>query len=178
MATDFANALAIEIARLQAELDQDIRFRRLRQLTEALKLYREGEEAELAAGPAGIVREAQRESRQTNDASDHKKRRASPENERILDAVEGLTIPLGSPIQTRQILDHLRAIGIDVPGKNPLNNLSAMMSNSRRFVSHGRAGWMSKGSMPSQAAHVDANASDDPAEAEEDDAPEPDDPRG
>lgn len=45
------------------------------------------------------------------------------------------------PTPTREILDHIVALGGEIGGKEPVSNLSAMLSNSGRFQSHGRAGW-------------------------------------
>lgn len=45
------------------------------------------------------------------------------------------------PTPTREIFDYLNEIKLSIPGENPFNNLSAILSNSKAFVSYGRSGW-------------------------------------
>ena len=44
-------------------------------------------------------------------------------------------------------MKHLTANNVEVGGSNPLNNLSAMLSTSGLFQSHGRKGWTIKGTI-------------------------------
>lgn len=46
-----------------------------------------------------------------------------------------------SPLSTKEIYDLISGRGVEVPGENPTNNLSAHMSRDSRFLSWGRAGW-------------------------------------
>lgn len=44
-------------------------------------------------------------------------------------------------MRTSNILTILRERGHEIPGEKALNNLSAMLSYSKQFKAHGRAGW-------------------------------------
>ncbi len=46
-----------------------------------------------------------------------------------------------TPMRTKHLLRRLNRRGVEVPGKVPQNTLSARLSNSPRFRSHGRSGW-------------------------------------
>ena len=46
------------------------------------------------------------------------------------------------PVRTSELLERLLARGIEVDGNKPLNNLSAILSYSKKYKSHGRSGWM------------------------------------
>ena len=59
----------------------------------------------------------------------------------ILDAAAELLGDGTIPMRTKLLLRRLNRRGIDVPGKVPQNTLSARLSNSPRFHSHGRSGW-------------------------------------
>lgn len=68
-------------------------------------------------------------------------RKPSPERVKALSATQAYLLGKAEPIRTAKILSHLTNIGVPVPGSEPLNNLSAMLSGDPRFRSHGRAGW-------------------------------------
>jgi hypothetical protein len=53
----------------------------------------------------------------------------------ITDAVKGLLEKNGVPMKAGHIFRSLLEMGIAVPGQKPLNNLSAHLSNDKRFVS-------------------------------------------
>lgn len=79
-------------------------------------------------------------------------RRSIPTNE-ILDVAETVVRRgNGSPVRTSQIYDALREQAVNIPGKEPRNTLSARLSNSNRFISHGRQGW----TMANDSADADA----------------------
>ena len=44
------------------------------------------------------------------------------------------------PVPTADIYEHLTGLGVPIRGENPVNNLSAMLSNSGIFKANGRAG--------------------------------------
>lgn len=140
MSSQFLAALDAEIAQLTASID-DLgaklgEAQRLRALYERDSPQRNGPQEEASSS-------SPRSPKGTG-------RRASPQAQRILDAVAAF---IGSqkapfngafglrPVPTGQIAAHLQQVGIEVRGKNPRNSLSAMLSHSTRFVSHGRAGW-------------------------------------
>jgi hypothetical protein len=68
-------------------------------------------------------------------------RRPSPERVRALAAARELLAGKIEPTRTADILDHLISRGIPVAGADPLNSLSAMLSNADDFTPHGRYGW-------------------------------------
>ena len=63
-------------------------------------------------------------------------------SEQVLEERRGMSVT-GSvlPMRTGDIYRELLAKGVKVPGTNPANNLSAMLSASPVFLSHGRRGW-------------------------------------
>lgn len=67
-----------------------------------------------------------------------------PKRETVLMAARKVLVDLGSssPVKTSVIFERLpEEIAKTVPGKEPRYNLSAILHNSKRFVSHGRMGW-------------------------------------
>lgn len=69
-----------------------------------------------------------------------RKRPGSPERQAILDLAKAFLAPRLYPTTTMEIFEHISR-QMEIPGKEPRNNLSAMLSNSSEFQSHGRAGW-------------------------------------
>ncbi len=59
----------------------------------------------------------------------------------ILDAAADVIRGRSAPMKTADIFNVLVKKGIPIKGKNPQNTLSARLSNSPRFKSHGRQGW-------------------------------------
>jgi hypothetical protein len=68
-------------------------------------------------------------------------RRPSPERQRAITAMKEFLADKAAPTRTTEIYEHLQSRGIAVGGTEPLNNLSAMLSNASEFQSHGRLGW-------------------------------------
>ena len=58
--------------------------------------------------------------------------------------------------ENMEIYDHLVSEGVDVGGKKPEGNLSALLYHSKRFLSHGRAGW----TLPEKGESVDNGQAD------------------
>jgi hypothetical protein len=56
------------------------------------------------------------------------------------------------PTRTADLLAHLDSLGIPIGGQDRSSNLSAMLSHSSGFKSHGRAGWTYEGSEMQEAA--------------------------
>jgi len=136
---DFMAALVAEIANLESELERDVRYVRLRELKRIQHLY----------GSPIPNRPLVAAARQEQSAAEHAPQRQSvrqpsPDRERALAAAKEHVASLGRVVPTREILDHLMASGIEVGGASPLNNLSAMISTSGAFQSHGRKGWTMK----------------------------------
>lgn len=125
----FLDALKAEINEIEAELAADPRFVKLRGLQAVLALYetsgraREGISAEVAA-PIRTVTRVPSEARS-----------------RAMELAELFLRNRVGPTPTREILEHIQAFGGEIGGKEPVSNLSAMLSNSGKFQSHGRAGW-------------------------------------
>ncbi len=106
-------------------------------------------------------------------------RSRSPERQAILDAAKLFlrTRPVVDrhyPCRTRWILEHLTALGIEVPGTNPINNLSAMLSNAPGFIAHGKRGWtLAENENPDDADSLEEEASPGSIESEPDQLTEP-----
>lgn len=133
MSVEFVRALDREIADLKAELAQDVRFVRYRELERIRQLYNDA--ASIGATRAHSV------GQEANESKRQAGRRPSPERARIIEAARAFVLEGSSPTPTTEVNDHLGSLGIVIGGANPLNNLSAMMSSSGLFQSHGRAGW-------------------------------------
>lgn len=131
MATNFQAALAIEIEALEQELEADPRFMKLRELRRVQALY----------GPASAITAYTTPMPRPRVRAVTSGRSPSPERQSILDAARMLTRGRALPVPTADLHDQITAMDIVIPGTNPKNNLSAMLSNSPEFKSHGRAGW-------------------------------------
>ena len=144
MSSALIQVIKSEIADLERSLENDIRTIRVRELRKVLELYGDKIESHprvsqgvsifnVAEGPAlpgmGTSRPA------TGG------RRPSPEREQAISAARQFLSGRKAPAPTREILAYVENEGVSVPGEVPLNNLSAMLSNSDDFVSHGRTGW-------------------------------------
>jgi hypothetical protein len=82
---------------------------------------------------------------------------------RIMNVVEGFFGDLDGPFRTGQLYAAVSNAGLNIPGKDPRNNLSAMLSNSNAFVSTPN-GWVRAGSKldPKVAGASDAPTSEAP----------------
>ncbi|WP_131675416.1 hypothetical protein [Paracoccus marinus] len=65
-----------------------------------------------------------------------------------------------SPMATKDIYDWISDHGVEVPGENPTNNLSAHMSRDPRFLSWGRAGWTLTSAIDPDLTEVQGIAAD------------------
>ena len=155
MSQDFIAALAAEIESIEADLSNDIRFIRLQALKETLALYTDpgNGPAHLNLSTSSIISEGQ-----IYHGSDLRLmkpditrftttrrptgRRTSSGKIAVLDAVSIMLRNRSGPVPTRDILNHLTDFGIEIGGSSPLNNLSATLSNSDKFKSLGRLGWV------------------------------------
>lgn len=136
----FAESLRAEIAALEAELEADIRFKRLTELKKILGLYPSIGESGFQKDRTPTGGEPAPQAR----VGQSRPRMQSPDRQRILKTAGMFIDNRKGPVPTKEILKHLEDQGIRVPGKLPLNNLSAMLSNSEEFKSFGRAGWKRK----------------------------------
>lgn len=136
---DFTAALVAEIASLESELEQDVRYVRLRELRRIHHLY-----GDLIPGRPLVAAARQEQSAVEQAPQRQSVRQPSPDRGRALAAAREYVASLGHVVPTREILEYLMANGIEVGGASPLNNLSAMISTSGAFQSHGRKGWTMK----------------------------------
>ncbi len=126
MGVGFVKALEDEIAGLEAALKADPRIQKLEDAKRLLARYTDRPEINPHARirQAAVPRPAAR----------------NPVNQAILDCAGEFIAGRAYPTPTIDIFDHVRS-RMDIPGTNPKNNLSAMLSNSTRFQANGRAGW-------------------------------------
>jgi hypothetical protein len=144
VAQGFVSALRAEIQQLETSLAQDVRYRRLTELRRVLDLYKESESdasGTTSAGEAFAGNAFAGNAFATQSTTRTTGRRTSPERAKALSLAKAFIDGQVFPTPTREILEHLVAAGLTIPGNEPLNNLSAMLSNSADFVSHGRSGW-------------------------------------
>ena len=133
---DLISAIDLEIAQLEDDLRADPRQKKLRALKDVRALYlgpRTDTDSSQAAAP-----------KPPSQRGGESRRKPDPARQKILDDVETYLTALGpGPVKTSALFDIL-SIDHAIGGKEPKSNLSAMIYNSGRFVSHGRAGWTNK----------------------------------
>jgi len=138
MASDFAKALEAEINALEADLQRDPRYVKLAELQRVRALY-SGGHAPAHASPASSRFFANASA--PMDFNPAKRRSGSPERQAILAKARAYLEGRAFPTPTIEIYEAIKG-EVDIPGRVPRNNLSAMLSNSGEFISHGRVGWM------------------------------------
>lgn len=135
--SDFIDSLRKEIKALEADIrnNPDVRVAKLHGLLDLAKYYglTAAVPPETGNAPAFEVKYA--------DGKIKVRRRSSPERQRALELAEEFLGQATAPVKTSEIWNYIIKAGIVIPGENPQNNLSAMLSNSDRFRAHGRAGW-------------------------------------
>ena len=119
----FVDALDEEIDSLEMDLLSDPRYIKLQELKRVRALY------------SATLRSARL------PAVPRHRSRVNPDRERTLDAAATIIQGRTRPTTTAAILERVQTEGITVPGKDARNTLSAMLSHSDRFESHGRSGW-------------------------------------
>ncbi|QEE37886.1 MULTISPECIES: hypothetical protein [unclassified Methylobacterium] len=143
MGSELLAAIDAEIDAIEIELAGDVRVARLKALRELRKLYvssdrgRQVDPQSSAAGSSDIEGSASNSSAQSRTIN----RRIAPHRSQAVDAIALHLKNRTGPVPTKDLLEHIASLGIDVGGSNPLNNLSAILSNSGRFDSQGRSGW-------------------------------------
>lgn len=124
---DFAQILRSEIESLEAEISNDPRYKKVESLKNVLALYDSSgkdSDGEPQQGPLRTVTRVPSETRA-----------------RAMELAELFLRNRAGPTPTRDILDHILSHGGEIGGREPVSNLSAMLSNSGTFQSHGRIGW-------------------------------------
>lgn len=148
MASQVEAALEQEIREVEARIALTADGAKLSKLRKMLADYRglPNEPATRRASPA--LRPDEREAAPS-------RRARSPERQAVIDAAATFLRGKPYPIPTRTVFEALQATGVYIPGNNPQNNLSAMLSNARDiFKSHGREGWtLAENENPADAEH-------------------------
>lgn len=119
----FTDVMKKEIERLEAELETVPAFQKLKAVRIALAAY-EGTTKESSQPPRKVISRAVSESR-----------------ERAIDLAAELIRGRIYPTPTRDIVAHVQDHGVAISGKDPVSNMSAMLSQSERFQANGRSGW-------------------------------------
>jgi hypothetical protein len=141
MSFPFVQALDAEIALLTAELASDPRVVKLRELERVRELY--GSDG----GDSGISHAGNGAPPRPQSSKGSAGRRPAARTKQALEVAEAFLrnrkrgFFAAEPTTTAIILDRLQEAGVEIVGKDPRNSLSALLSHSGRFRSHGRAGW-------------------------------------
>ncbi|MER8787766.1 hypothetical protein NKH71_07870 [Mesorhizobium sp. M0983] len=124
----FKESLRQEIRELEEELRANALNKKLQGLKEVLALY------ETSGEEGGRPNEMLQPIRTVTRVPSESRAKAMELAELFLRNRSG-------PTPTREILDHIVTHGGEIGGREPISNLSAMLSNSNLFQSHGRVGW-------------------------------------
>ncbi len=119
--TDIRDALKDELDALEQELQDDPRFLKIKHLQQLLALY------------DGTAPKTPRPARA--------RRKGSAGREAALRHAADFIRDSDGPMRTADILAYLELHNVIIDGQAPVSNLSAMLSRSEDFISHGRAGW-------------------------------------
>lgn len=144
MGSELLAAIEAEIEAIEAELAADVRFARLRALRDLRKLYRSSDQNAGPVGPPSSSIDAWGAGANGPSAPRTVNRKIAPHRSQAVDAIVMHLKNRSGPVPTKDLLEHIVSLGIDVGGSNPLNNLSAILSNSNLFASNGRVGWTLK----------------------------------
>lgn len=151
MGSDFVTALDDEIASLEASLKGHPTVVKLEELKRVRNLYSGG--VVFSRTESGVPQELQANAIPVGA----RRNRGGGERQRILDDAAKYIYGKTHPTLTSEIFRHLSTL-YNIPGSKPKNNLSAMLSNSDMFDSHGRSGWTLRDSGESEASES-ANSS-------------------
>lgn len=148
MGKDFVTALKEEIAGLRAEMERDVRFQRLRELERVLRLYEPDAATGGGAEPTATVARTLPAEQLLGDgvasANFAPRLQSAQQRERAVRAARMMLENRTGPVMTREIHEHLQSLGIKLGGKDPVNNLSSLLSRAEGIESHGRRGWTRK----------------------------------
>ncbi|MCO5064794.1 MAG: hypothetical protein M9924_10275 [Rhizobiaceae bacterium] len=137
MSDTLVKALDGEIAQLERKLAANPDYIKLAEVRRLRALYlgeRQHTQIDNPPAPTGVVR-------RPSLVGNTSRSRTSTERQKIVDAAKDYIREFINPTKTADIFAFLERAGFHIPGEKPQNNLSAMLSNSPDFVSHGRAGW-------------------------------------
>lgn len=129
MSDSFIGAMDVEIETLEASLSKNPQYVKLKELQRLRHLWTTSD----------VRREPTPRMRASKGG-----RRSSPQRQRIIEEVVSIIRETfsASPVSTVSLVRALQAKGVPVPGKDPRNSLSAILSGTKQqFQSHGRAGW-------------------------------------
>jgi hypothetical protein len=158
MSSHFVQSLRAEIAAIERELERYPLFLKFRRLQDLLPLYEaqdvaakegSGPSSEVAANIVHTLR-SQQPSPPVRQASDARKSAEAIARE----VLRGRT----TPTPTRELHQVLVERGIEIGGKNPISNLSAILSKNVDFIAVGRSGWLEADHHSDPARHVENNA--------------------
>lgn len=153
---DFKDALRAEIAALEAQLQMTELYQKLQGLRSVLSLYdsgggasEPGRDPRMLGKPPSLIdtmiRQLARENAAKEAATVGQQRSItrvpSEARAKAMELAELFLRNRSAPTPTRDILEHILANGGEIGGQEPVSNLSAMLSNSDKFQSHGRIGW-------------------------------------
>ena len=122
----FVETLKVEIAGLEDQLARDPRYQQLQQLKRVLPFYENA--------PSTPPTRAESPSRVRSSG-------APSASDEIKNAARQGLVGATRPVRTRDIVMRLTERGVKIGGRVPQNTLSALLSKSDAFLSHGRSGW-------------------------------------
>ena len=147
----FIAALDTELETLHSLLAGNPTFVKWRELQRIRGLYSQASADVVLSAPSGttVVQAKHTPIQQASSRGEAdvgtRGRRPDPSRSRAVQEAETIIrASNGDPVPTSDILEQLQEQGIAVPGERPLNNLSAMLSNSGLFAANGRRGWTLK----------------------------------
>lgn len=156
MTSPFLTSLRAEISALEADLHRDPRYLKLRSLQDVLRLYEDGRPSDVEPEKADSNSRGSQEPPQGIREGQGRQ----PSEARVkavalsADFIRGRT----SPTPTREIYGMLVAQGVEIGGKEPVSNLSAILSKSEGFKSTGRLGWLLESDQSEEQLHDEVSA--------------------
>lgn len=135
MTSPFLASLDAEISRLETVLEAFPEMRQLKELRRVRSLY---------AGQQSAIPTPSADGFQRTAIPPRPGRKMSSERQQAIEFALVHMTGQTQPTKTVDLLEALRANGIEIGGNDPVNSLSALLSTSSRFVAHGRSGWTLK----------------------------------
>lgn len=135
---EFVSALKAEIANLEAA--KRLTDQRLAEARRMLALYEPSADVDASGEKLGDILGRPPYAPDMSSAK-LPTRMPSPERAKVLELAQTFLAGRMAPTPTAVIYDHVISMGGRIGGNDPRNNLSAMLSNSDLFRSHGRSGW-------------------------------------
>lgn len=159
MNNQFLKSLQEEIAALRTELEGDPRFIKLQKLQDVLLMY-QGDTTYGGIHPSQLHSSIYEPMAQSERLERRVRQPSGSRNSAIELATEFLK-GRSKPTPTREIVEMLAENGISIGGKEPVSNLSAILSKSGVFTPVGRSGWFVRASEALDAAKADDSARSD-----------------